>query len=708
VDLKGVWRATPADDEIRRSGVAFDIDTGDSSAWSAIDVPGHWRNHPRFASSDGPLVYRREYSLAPPADGRRRWITFDGIFYQADVWLDGAYLGDPEGYFVPTAFDVTALSRLGDDHVLAVEVACPPQSASKKRTITGVFQQWDGIDRHWNPGGIWAPVRVEDTGPVRIDRFRVLCRDTDETRAHLVLEARLDADTNRAARVRTLVDGRAVAESEQSLASGSNDVSWTIDIEQPALWWPRSLGDQPLTDVCLEVVVDGVVSHVAERRTGLREVAWSEWVCSVNGERLFLKGANLLPTRMDLAEATPAEIQRDVELAVEAGLDVLRVHGHIGRPELYDAADRLGILLLQDFPLVAGYARSIRGQAVEQARAAVDVLGHHPSIVLWSAHTDPGGGRTGTAEPERRGRLRSIAGQQLPSWNRTILDRWVKRAFETSDPTRPCVPHSGVLPHLPTLDGTDSHLSFGWEHGDVRDLERTARRIPRVVRFVSEFGAQSVPDTAEFIDISTWPDLDWDHLRDHYGMQPSVFAERVPPHHFATFDEWRHATQSYQAELIRYHVETLRRLKYRPTGGFCVFTFNDSAPAVSWSLLDHQRAPKLALHALTRACAPVIVVADRPPDIVTAGEELRLDLHVVNDLRQALAPAVVTAVVRWAGGEIRQSFSGDVPPDSCVKVGRVQVEVPDTLGALTIDVSFTAGAVSASNHYATVVTVLPD
>jgi beta-mannosidase len=182
----------------------------------------------------------------------------------------------------------------------------------------------------------------------------------------------------------------------------------------------------------------------------------------------------------------------------------------------------------------------------------------------------------------------------------------------------------------------------------------------------------------------------------------------VPPHHFATFDEWRHATQSYQAELIRYHVETLRRLKYRPTGGFCVFTFNDSAPAVSWSLLDHQRAPKLALHALTRACAPVIVVADRPPDIVTAGEELRLDLHVVNDLRQALAPAVVTAVVRWAGGEIRQSFSGDVPPDSCVKVGRVQVEVPDTLGALTIDVSFTAGAVSASNHYATVVTVLPD
>jgi hypothetical protein len=61
--------------------------------------------------------------------GRRRWITLDGIFYQADVWLDGAYLGDPEGYFFSHSFDVTSLSRFGDDHVLAVEVTCAPHTA---------------------------------------------------------------------------------------------------------------------------------------------------------------------------------------------------------------------------------------------------------------------------------------------------------------------------------------------------------------------------------------------------------------------------------------------------------------------------------------------------------------------------------------------------------------------------------------------------
>ena len=66
---------------------------------------------------------------------------------------------------------------------------------------------------------------------------------------------------------------------------------------------------------------------------------------------------------------------------------------------------------------------------------------------------------------------------------------------------------------------------------------------------------------------------------------------------------WRDATQAYQAEVIRSHVEALRRLKYRPTGGFCQFSMADGQPAVTWSVLDHQRRPKAAWAAL-RATAP--------------------------------------------------------------------------------------------------------
>ncbi len=387
MELSGGWRAHPADDELRRDGIGLDVDDSD---WLELEVPGHWRSHPELATSDGPILYRRRFELAAPAPGRRRWVTFDGIFYQADVWLDGAYLGDPEGYFFPHSFDVTALCRLGDDHVLAVEVTCNPERGTRgRRNITGLFQHSEAVDRQWNPGGLWRPVLVYDTGPVKLDRLRVLCRDADETRAHLRLAARLDSDVARTVRLRTTADGAVVGETEHPLAAGANEIEWSLDLDRPRLWWPRALGDQPLTDIGVELLVDGAVSDRRSRRTGLREVAWNDWTCSINGERLFLKGANLLPTRPGLADASPADVRRDVELAVEAGLDVLRVQAHIADHELYRAADELGMLLLQDLPLQWGYARHIRREAVRQAREAVNALGHHPSIVQWCAHDEP-------------------------------------------------------------------------------------------------------------------------------------------------------------------------------------------------------------------------------------------------------------------------------------------------------------------------------
>ena len=281
----------------------------------------------------------------------------------------------------------------------------------------------------------------------------------------------------------------------------------------------------------------------------------------------------------------------------------------------------------------------------------------------------------------------------------------MKRSFEKADPTRPCIPHSGVLPHLPQLDGTDSHFYFGWYHGDVRDLDRLAAQIPRLFRFLSEFGAQAVPETADFIDPAQWPDLDWDMLAERHGLQKWVFDDRVPPDQFATFGEWRHATQVYQAELVRHHIEVMRRLKYRPAGGFALFSFNDPGPVVSFSVLDHERVPKLAYDVVRRACAPVVVIADRPPDFVAAGDDLRLDVHAVNDLRVDVDPAVVDVVASWAGGERRWRFGGVIPADECVKVGTIALSIPDTLGALTIDLTLTAGAIKARNHYSTAVTV---
>jgi beta-mannosidase len=697
MDLEA-WRAVVADDENRR---VFTDDKLDERDWSPIRVPGHWRSEKAFAETDGPLLYRTHFDHAPPADGKRWWLTFDGLFYQGDVWLDGTYLGDTEGYFLPHTFEVTEQLANRSEHVLGVEVTCAPQrDRTAKRNLTGVFQHWDCLDPEWNPGGIWRPVRLRETGPVRIRDLRVLCQEATDERAVVVLRANLETLDARTVTVRSSV-GEVQHELTQPVAAGENHVEWTVTIDQPALWWPWALGEQPLHGVVVEVWVDDELSHRRTRRTGLRRVELDNWNFSINGERMFLKGSNQGPTRMAIAEASVDELARDVQLAKEAGLDLLRIHAHITRRELYDAADEAGMLIWQDMPLQWGYARGVRKQAARQARAAVHVLGHHPSIAIWCGHNEPmainiePGNKIGAAVAGA-----ALAAQQLPTWNKTILDRSIKRALEKADGTRPVIPHSGVLPHLPQLDGTDSHLYFGWYHGDERDLPRFAATMPRMVRFVTEFGAQAVPEDAEFMEPERWPDLEWDRLARRHSLQPQVFERYVPPADFATFDEWRAATQRYQATLVKHHVETLRRLKYAPTGGFAHFCFADGMPAVTWSVLGHDRQPKAAYGALRAACAPVIVVADRLPATVTPGEALALDVHVVSDLRRPLHGCEVQARLEWDGGEHAWRFGGDVPTDACVRVGTLQAVVPDASGALTLTLEL-SGPTTATNRYTT-------
>ena len=483
IDLSGTWAATIADESTRR---AFFEPSYDDREWEPVSIPGHWRTHEAFAGSDGPLLHRRWFDS--PDDGGsgasvRSWLVFDGIFYLGDVWLDGTYLGDTEGYFFPHEFDVTEHVAGRAEHLLAMEVACARQSdRTAKRNLTGVFQHWDCIDPDWNPGGIWRDVRLERTGPVRISRLRLLCRDADPNanRAHFAFVADLDSDEARTVTVRTTIGDLAESSVEQSLAVGVNRVEWTVRVENPSLWWPRAMGDQTLHDVKVEVALGDEVSHRRQVRAGIRSVAMRDWIMSINGERLFLKGSNQGPTRMELGEATSEEVARDVDLAVDAGLDLLRVHAHIGRPELYDRADEAGLLLWQDMPLQWGYARSVRKQAIRQARKSVDLLGHHPSIVIWCGHNVPVAvdvEQSAAMDPKRFA-FKYAVGQQLPTFNRSVLDRAVKGAFEKVDGTRPVVAHSGVVPHLPKLDGTDTHVYYGWYNGDERDFARFCAAHP--------------------------------------------------------------------------------------------------------------------------------------------------------------------------------------------------------------------------------------
>ena len=275
LDLSGAWVAAPATNDLRRAAVEPGFD---DATWEPVTVPGHWRSTSAFADADGPLWYRTRFDATPPDEGRRRWLVLDGVFYQGDVWLDGAYLGDTEGYFQPHAFEVTEQLADRSAHELAVEVTCAPQRDKKaKRNLTGVWQHWDALDDTWNPGGIWRPVRVEETGPIRIRDLRVLCREATEARAVVVLRANLETAQPLSVVVRSSIGG-ADHELTQPLAAGENHVEWTVTIERPALWWPWALGGQPLLDVVVEVAPEECPDEVSHTRWSPEGAACSKLV----------------------------------------------------------------------------------------------------------------------------------------------------------------------------------------------------------------------------------------------------------------------------------------------------------------------------------------------------------------------------------------------------------------------------------------------
>ena len=732
MDLSGPWRVAESTEELRRS---FADRSFIDERWAAAEIPGHWRSVPSLGHSDGPVLYRRLFTAEGVGPSERCFLVFDGIFYQGSVWFDGEYLGDSEGYFYPQSFEVTQLLGQGGEHVVAVEVGCStPADRTAKRNLTGVFQHSAYIDPQWNPGGIWGRVHLQRTGPLRIVSLKVLCREANSDRATLAMEAEVDSVTPLPALLRTTVrkvqggrgtgdaggtaDVRRIAagvegavaasrDSEHNLSAGFNRLRWTVAVESPDLWWPKALGEQPLYEVAVESAPsnDSFVSDSRRVVTGLRQVRVRNFVATLNGERMFLKGVNCAPTRRDPAAATPEEVIRDVTLASDAGFDLMRLEGHVARPELYEEADRLGMLIWQDLPLQWGYS-GVRRQATREARRAVRLLGHHPSIAMWCAHNEPVRSDPGGPDiPKKLTPLRSAATAVRPDWETSMLDRSVRRTLEAEDGTRGVVAHSGVLPH--PAGATDSHLYFGWYYGDATGLSTLLSRVPIAGRFVGAFGAQSIPDSADFMGPEAWPDLDWDNLAAHFGMDAETFGERLPTSDYATFDEWRAASQRMQANLLRYQIETLRRLKYRPTGGFCMSMLADAQPAVSFSIFDHNRLPKSAYRAVRAACAPLIVTADKLSPTYKPGEQVRFAIHAVSDMRRPVERATVEAVVRYPGGERRWRFRGEVPADSCILIGRPSFSLPAATGAGRVVVELALGwsGGRASNRYlASVVT----
>jgi beta-mannosidase len=505
-ELDGEWR------------VAFpDPGQANDDACAAPHFPdAHWEKarlpHLVYGTAErSTLWYRHHFQLDPWPPREHTLLRFGGAFYKTDVWLNGIALGAHQGYFQPFGFDVSGLLRPGEN-VVAVRCHFPIEANALKRktAVAGIFADWDckpypsayyphlPAPHEWIvPLGLWQPVQLQSTGSVLVESFNVL----PEVVNPQWWAARADA-----ANVRVVVQVRNLAPDAQEVHLGlalspgnfegetvtrdhwkvnlagyaCQQVTLSLTMARPRLWFPWTHGTPNLYRASLSVTARESASYeltqVFGNRTLEAQVDAERWEWQLNGRRIFPKGSNYV-SDFYLDRVNRAGLSRDLVLAREANLDLLRVHAHIAPPDLYRLCDEQGLLVMCDFPLIWTYASSLstaeqaafRAEVQRQVEDMLGLLGSHPSIALWSMHNEP----PWTPDGSFLG-----ADVDTAATNREI-DEAMAEHVRALDSTRPVQAASGQY---------DQHLYQGWYAGhwrDNRDLQPT---------FPTEFGVQALPN----------------------------------------------------------------------------------------------------------------------------------------------------------------------------------------------------------------------
>lgn len=245
--------------------------------------------------------YRVEFSAPTSSIGRRMALTFNGINYFADVWLNGRRLGSIKGAFIRGVFDVTDSLRAGNNS-LAVRISPPPhpgipheQSIKAGPGENGgalaldgpTFIATEGWD--WIPGirdrnsGLWRDVVLTATAQVSIGDPQVVTTlplpstDRADVEINVPLRNVSSAPVNG---VLTASFDDVVVEKPVTLAAGESVIRLlpadhaALRIQRPRLWWPNGYGAQELYDLKLQFKVGATLSDSKSLRFGIRHVTY--------------------------------------------------------------------------------------------------------------------------------------------------------------------------------------------------------------------------------------------------------------------------------------------------------------------------------------------------------------------------------------------------------------------------------------------------
>jgi len=643
-------------------------------------------------------VYETTFTVdtAPTA---ATFLRFHGLDTIAEITLNGEPLGMTDNMHLLYEFPVTDKLVGGENHLQVIfrsawRVGGERQEAWNSEGNDTLPYHWDNWNQRafvrkaqyqygwdWGPVlrgcGIWQPVELVTVPVARLGDWKHSVEFTDDGKAVVTVTATVermpgseDVPAELALKTRSSMVKLTIPS-----GAGTATVEGTLTIDDAERWQPNGIGKAVRYGIAFilgrpedATSYEYPTSYDYQQKwIGLRTIELIRepdadgkgegFKFRVNGNDLFIKGANWIPEDVFPTRITPEQLRERITQAKDAGFNMLRVWGggFYESDMFYTLCDAMGILVWQDFPYGCSYYPDT-GEYADMARveatAAVKRLRHHASLALWCGNNENltmyEGNWTGH-RPDR------FIGDHL---YQEVLPE-VVAAENPETPYWPGSPYGG--PDANSPDYGDCHNWDVWHgRGDwVHYIENDSR-------FCSEFGF------AASCGLGAWdtclapadkhphsPAVLWhDKTRKGYDVYLGMVGIHFPD--ALTLEDLVYYTQCNQAEALKFGIEHYRRRKGR-NWGTLFWQLNDCWPVQSWAVIDSLGEPRAAYFASKKFYAPVLLSVVRQGETVSA--------HLVSDLLAPLSGQIEWTLATLDGEKLhRQTDTVQVAANSAAEV----------------------------------------
>jgi len=546
-----------------------------------------------------------------------------GLDYSGWVLLNGEFVGEFKGSFVPHVFDLTGRLKASENR-LSIVFDCPPRWLGQSGFTSRITEWKPRYNYFWDwtarlvQLGIWDGISIEVVSGVTLGAISVTAvADPVKGTGTIRLQIATAASDDHGLAVRLNLGGGPEVSCHGDPRHFRDGTVWDgLPIE---LWHPNGNGIQRLYKVTVELMdeTEDEILEVREFQIGFKHVAWRQnqdapdgaepWICVINGLPTFLQGVNWTPILPNFADVTREDYRRILEQYRELGVNLLRVWGgaFLEKSDFYELCDELGLLVWQELPLSSSGLDNWPPED-EQSVVEMEVIArsyaarrkHHASLLLWCGGNELQGGLDGA----------KVGVGKPIDLTHPMMAR-MAQVFEEVDPGRRFLPSSASGPrfmafepdfgqglhhdvHGPwTIDGSMEDWNRYWANDDSLFRSETGSPGASSADIIRRYAGdcEVLPGTLEnplWRRTSWW--IEWDVFVSEIGRAPETLEEYVA---------W---SQERQAVSLATAARACKR-RFPRCGGFLVWMGHDSFPCTAnTAIIDFWGRPKPAALALAK------------------------------------------------------------------------------------------------------------